>query len=71
VINRLDWFESTSSQGKRGKPLQRFDLELVEKLAANTTFAENLVTENLVDLIGVAGSADGQILALQYDIGLN
>jgi hypothetical protein len=39
-------------------------------LAANTTLAENLVTENSVDLIGVPGSADGEILALQYDIGL-
>jgi hypothetical protein len=39
-------------------------------LAANTTLAENLVTANSIDLIGVAGSADGEILALQYDLGL-
>jgi len=39
-------------------------------LAANTTLAENLVTANSIDLIGVAGSADGEILAFQYDIGL-
>jgi len=39
-------------------------------LAANTTLAENLVTANSVDLIGVAGSADGEMLALQYDLGL-
>ena len=39
-------------------------------LAANTTLTEALVTANSVDLIGVAGSADGEILALQYDIGL-
>jgi len=39
-------------------------------LAANTTLTANLLTENSVDLIGVAGSADGEILALQYDIGL-
>jgi hypothetical protein len=39
-------------------------------LAANTTLTEALVTANSVDLIGVPGSADGQILALQYDLGL-
>jgi hypothetical protein len=39
-------------------------------LAANTTLTENLLTANSVDLIGVPGSADGEILALQYDIGL-
>jgi len=39
-------------------------------LAANTTLTENLVTANSVDLIGVPGSADGELLALQYDIGL-
>jgi hypothetical protein len=39
-------------------------------LAANTTLTEALVTANSVDLIGVPGSADGEILALQYDIGL-
>ena len=38
--------------------------------AANTTRTEALVTANTIDLIGVAGSADGEILALQYDIGL-
>ncbi|MEO1944760.1 MAG: cadherin repeat domain-containing protein [Candidatus Thioglobus sp.] len=39
-------------------------------LAANTTLTENLVTANSVDLIGVAGSADGELLAIQYDLGL-
>jgi len=39
-------------------------------LAANTTLTENLVIANSVDLIGVPGSADGEILALQYDLGL-
>ena len=39
-------------------------------LAANTTLTGALVTENSVDLIGVPGSADGELLALQYDIGL-
>jgi hypothetical protein len=38
-------------------------------LAANTIHTENLVTENSVDLIGVTGSADGELLAIQYDIG--
>jgi hypothetical protein len=38
-------------------------------LAANTTLAENLVAENSVGLIGVAGSADGELLAIQYDLG--
>jgi len=32
-------------------------------LAANTTLTEALVTANSVDLIGVPGSADGEILA--------
>jgi len=36
-------------------------------LAANTTLTADIMTANLVDLIGVPGSADGQILALQYD----
>jgi hypothetical protein len=39
-------------------------------LAANTTLAEDILTANTIDLIGVPGSADGEILALQYDIGL-
>jgi hypothetical protein len=39
-------------------------------LAANTSLVDQLLTESAVDLIGVAGSADGEILALQYDIGL-
>jgi hypothetical protein len=39
-------------------------------LAANTTLTADIMTANLVDLIGVAGSADGEILALQYDLGL-
>jgi hypothetical protein len=39
-------------------------------LAANTTLTENLVAENSVDLIGVPGSSDGELLAIQYDIGL-
>jgi len=40
------------------------------ELAANTTLAADIMTASLVDLIGVAGSADGEVLALQYDIGL-
>jgi len=39
-------------------------------LAANTSLVDKLLTESAIDLIGVAGSADGEILALQYDIGL-
>ncbi|HIB84880.1 MAG TPA: cadherin repeat domain-containing protein, partial [Chromatiaceae bacterium] len=39
-------------------------------LAANTSLVDKLLTESAVDLSGVAGSADGEILALQYDIGL-
>ena len=31
---KMDNTPLTPTQGKRGKPLQRFDLELVEKLAA-------------------------------------
>ena len=38
-------------------------------LAANTTLAEDIMTANSVDLIGVPGSADGELLAIQYDIG--
>jgi len=39
-------------------------------LAANTTLAEEILTANSVDLIGVPGSADGELLAIRYDIGL-
>jgi hypothetical protein len=39
-------------------------------LAANTTLTANLVTASSVDLIGVPGSADGEMLAIQYDPGL-
>ncbi len=39
-------------------------------LAAGTALVDQLLTESAVDLIGVPGSADGEILALQYDIGL-
>ena len=39
-------------------------------LAANTTLTANLLTANSVDLIGAPGSADGEMLALQYDLGL-
>jgi len=39
-------------------------------LAANTTLAEDILTANSVDLIGVPGSADGELLAIRYDIGL-
>jgi hypothetical protein len=39
-------------------------------LAANTSLVDKLLTESAVDLIGVVGSVDGEILALQYDIGL-
>jgi len=38
-------------------------------LPANTTLAADIMTANLVDLIGVAGSADGEFLAIQYDVG--
>ena len=38
-------------------------------LAANTTLTADLVTENSIDLIGVAGSSDGEMLAIQYDLG--
>jgi Ca2+-binding RTX toxin-like protein len=40
------------------------------ELAANTTLAADIMTASLVDLIGVAGSADGEMLAIQYDLGL-
>ena len=40
------------------------------ELAANTTLAADIMTASLVDLIGVAGSADGEFLAIQYDVGL-
>jgi hypothetical protein len=36
-------------------------------LAANTPLTEALVTAKSVDLIGVPGSADGELLAIQYD----
>jgi hypothetical protein len=39
-------------------------------LAAKTSLVDKLLTESAVDLIGVSGSADGEILALQYDLGL-
>ena len=39
-------------------------------LTTSTILTEALVTANSVDLIGIPGSADGEILALQYDIGL-
>ena len=39
-------------------------------LAANTTLAADIMTASLVDLIGVPGSADGELLAIQYDLGL-
>jgi hypothetical protein len=38
--------------------------------AANTTLTEDIMTANLVDLIGVPGSTDGEILVLKYDLGL-
>ena len=40
------------------------------KLAVSTVGIDSQVSSNAVDLFGVAGSADGEILALQYDIGL-
>jgi len=39
-------------------------------LAANTSWVDNLLTESAVDLIGLPGNADGELLAIQYDIGL-
>jgi hypothetical protein len=39
-------------------------------LAAGTELVGKQLTESAVDLIGVPGSADGEILALQYDLGL-
>lgn len=40
------------------------------ELAANRVFTDDILAANTIDLIGVAGSADGEILALQYDLGL-
>jgi hypothetical protein len=37
--------------------------------AANTTLAADILTVNSVDLIGVPGSTDGQMLAIAYDLG--
>jgi hypothetical protein len=37
--------------------------------AANTTLAADILTANLVDLIGVPESTDGQVLAIAYDLG--
>jgi len=39
-------------------------------IAANITLTEDLVIENSVDLVGFPGTADGEILAIQYDLGL-
>ena len=39
-------------------------------LAANTTLTADIMTASLIDLIGVPGSADGEMLAIQYDLGL-
>jgi hypothetical protein len=39
-------------------------------LAANTSWVDNLLTESAVDLIGLPGNADGELLAIRYDIGL-
>ena len=39
-------------------------------LSLAATLTESLVTANSVDLIGVLGSADGELLAIQYDLGL-
>ena len=39
-------------------------------LAANTSLVDQQLSENAVDLIGVPGSADGEVLAIQYDLGL-
>jgi len=38
-------------------------------LAAETTLTEDIMKANLVDLIGVPGSEDGEMLAIQYDLG--
>ena len=37
--------------------------------AANTTLAADILIANSVDLIGVPGSTDGQVLAIAYDLG--
>jgi len=37
--------------------------------AANTTLAADILTANLVDLIGVPESTDGQVLVISYDLG--
>ncbi len=39
-------------------------------LAASTALTANLVTAKTVDLVGVPGSSDGELLAIQYDLGL-
>ena len=39
-------------------------------LAANTILTANLLTANSIDLIGIPGSSDGELLAIQYDLGL-
>jgi hypothetical protein len=38
------------------------------ELAANTTLTEALVNANSVDLIGVSGVSDGQLLSIQYEV---
>jgi hypothetical protein len=38
-------------------------------LAANSPLTTDIMTANLVDLIGLPVSADGELLALQYDLG--
>ena len=39
-------------------------------LAAGTDLVDQQLNNNAIDLIGVAGSADGEILAISYDLGL-
>ena len=39
-------------------------------LAAGTDLVDQQLSNNAIDLIGVAGSADGEILAISYDLGL-
>ena len=39
-------------------------------LAAGTDLVDQQLSNNAIDLIGVSGSADGEILAISYDLGL-
>jgi hypothetical protein len=38
-------------------------------LGTETTLTEDILTANTIDFIGVTGSEDGELLAIQYDVG--